>query len=330
MILSLWISAATAAPPARWDFAVGGQVDPPFHGVARFAWERGPVRFLYDTDTVDLRWQPRFSRGTAWVAGRVQLGAAGMMIAPWTDGRPDPDRARLGLYQQVEIGAQRWLPAGLWAGASLTARAWQEVALASTVGSVAGPAAHLSPTASVGWWRPFAEAQVHGGVDVVIPWDGAPATVAPRVAGFARTRLPGVVVPLAEVRLGWAEGQDDRLKTRLGSSNPYVVPLAGAAWAEWWVEDYAALRGGVIAQSAPVDVGLVVDGAAFDGDRAVGFGALVRARLPKGFGVQLDAGWAPWLERSAGPAISVFGVVTASGDGQRRAARRGSASTSSP
>jgi hypothetical protein len=321
-VWTLLITAALSAEPARWEAGVGGQVDPPFHGVARFSWTRGPVAFTYNTDTFDLRWQPRFANGTAWIGGRVQLGAAGMMIAPWTSGRPDDARARLGLYEQVEAGAQRWLPAGLYVGGQIGVRGWQELALATTRGALAAPAVHLSPTLSAGWWRPYAEAQVHGGVDVIVPVDGAPVRAAPRISGVARSHLPGVVVPVVQIAAGWAEGQDDRLKTRIGSSNPYVVPLAGAAWAEWWVEDYAAFRGGAMVQTAPVDVGLIADAAAFDGQRAVGFGAMARARLPKGWGLSLDAGWAPWLARAQGPAVSVFGEVTVRGEGRANAPRR--------
>ena len=102
---TLLITAALSAEPARWEAGVGGQVDPPFHGVARFSWTRGPVAFTYNTDTFDLRWQPRFANGTAWIGGRVQLGAAGMMIAPWTSGRPDDARARRVMLTELGVHA---------------------------------------------------------------------------------------------------------------------------------------------------------------------------------------------------------------------------------
>lgn len=74
--------------------------------------------------------------------------------------------------------------------------------------------------------------------------------MSPRVVGEF-TYSPGpregqwfALLPRFELRAGWARGQDRVLRTRLGGLNPYVVPLAGAAWAEWLVERYVAGRAG--------------------------------------------------------------------------------------
>ena len=94
--------------------------------------------------------------------------------------------------------------------------------------------------------------------------------------------------------------------TRLGGLNPYVVPLAGAAWAEFRVQNYAAARLGMTLSSTHVDGGLLVDAAAFEGRIEAGVAALVRGRLGRWF-AEATVGWAPWLARQPGhPAVSGF------------------------
>ncbi len=72
----------------------------------------------------------------------------------------------------------------------------------------------------IGPWGARAEAGIQGGA------------VAPQFV-FVR--------PVVEVGLrgGLSQGLDDRDRFRVGGDNPWVIPLAGAGWAEFLVDDYA-------------------------------------------------------------------------------------------
>jgi hypothetical protein len=160
--------------------------------------------------------------------------------------------------------------------------------------------------AIVGWYTPAARGWARAGVDIATT--DATALRAPHLVGaFAWMpdwRAGGVALaPRVELHAGIAENQDDLLRTRLGGLNPWVVPLAGAAWAEWWVEDYAAARlGGTVGAGEPgakqvgVRVSPFVDLATFDGDAAAGFGLGVRAWRGRLF-ADLTGGVAPWIPR---------------------------------
>ena len=81
------------------------------------------------------------------------------------------------------------------------------------------------------------------------------------------------------------------------------MPLAGAAWAEWWAEDYAVTRvGGTVGPgtgTSGLRVSPFVNLAAFDGTRAAGFGVGARAWHDRWF-IDATGGWAPWIERQPG------------------------------
>jgi hypothetical protein len=145
---------------------------------------------------------------------------------------------------------------------------------------------------------------------------GEAAIRAPHVHGaltwLPDTRVgPVALAPRVELRAGAAAGQDDLLRTRVGGLNPWVVPLAGAAWAEWWVEDYAAARLGATVgagETGPRALGFRVspfaDLAAFEDDRpgadaALGLGLGLRAWRGRLF-VDATGGYAPTIPRAEG------------------------------
>ncbi|NCG20112.1 MAG: hypothetical protein GWP91_13975 [Rhodobacterales bacterium] len=83
--------------------------------------------------------------------------------------------------------------------------------------------------------------------------------------------------------------------------NPYVVPVAGAAWAEWWVEDYIAARVGTQVAPGAFQFALLSDVAWFDGQTEVGF-ALVSHVQKNRLYADVDVGFAPWIPRPEGQA----------------------------
>jgi hypothetical protein len=268
------------------------------------------------------------------------------MISPWASGAPVPEAALTAFYAGAEGGRVRYLPGGLYVGIDGQARWWWFGDLDTIDRVVPRGQARGEAAASLGWWSEQGQAWLRAGAHVApdagrIALDsplftrepGAPIRAAglgatgqpvqPFVQLVAKTRPAGwTVAPRGELRAGWSQGQDAVSRTRLGGLNPYVVPVAGAAWAEFWVDTYAAARLGPSLELGSLRVDAVVDAAAWrsatDWGRnpaptpvthAVGFGLLTRVK-PNRLRVDLDAGLAPWLPRQEGIAWSVWSAVS--------------------
>jgi hypothetical protein len=186
----------------------------------------------------------------------------------------------------------RYLPKGFYAGVQGSARYYTWAPLPDTL--------QTDPT------QPVLSAEAVGG------WWSEPLAVNVRVGGAlgTSTRTVGahlvgawspkaVLRPWIEGRMGWAEGADTVTATRLGGLNPYVVPLAGAAWAEFWVEDYAAVRAGPRVTFAKGWLAPVVDAAVFDDTTAWGLAAVGHAEAGA-FYIDLGVGVSPQLDRPDG------------------------------
>jgi hypothetical protein len=71
---------------------------------------------------------------------------------------------------------------------------------------------------------------------------------------------------------------------------PYHVPLAGAGWAEFWVEDACAARTGLLGRAGALTAGVVLDGAVWtlpqtgNSGAAAGVGLLSRLESGTWFG----------------------------------------------
>ena len=340
--------AALAAAPARageWRTMLGGEFNADPHGALDVGWRAGDWQLQLITDTLDVRWQPEHDRGRSWAAARLEIGAAGLMISPWSGGAPAPEAALAASYAGAEAGHVWYLPDGLYAGVDGQARWWWFGALRGTERVVPGAQLRAETAGFVGWWSEDGQAWLRGGVHAAPeagrvgldrplfsrrPGDPIHAMLAtstgdpvqPFLQLVARTRPEGwTLAPRAELRAGWSQGQDALSRSRLGGLNPYVVPLAGAAWAEFWVDTHAAARLGPSLEVGPVRVDAVVDAAvwreasewgrtppAAPVTRAVGFGLLTRVQ-PGRLRVDLDGGLAPWLPRQEGLAWTVWTAV---------------------
>lgn len=301
----------------EWTATAGGQIDDDSHGDVNLGIRHGPWAAVLRTDAPELTWSPSGEHGRAWVLVRGHFFAAQMYISPWRDGAPEPESATGAASAGVEAGAIRYLPGGLYAGGRLSGDGiW---ALTDTVawgGRSVGTA-----DAILGLWRPGLTAWARGGLDAEAGDTGQGLVLSPHLSLQAHwtpeITVGGVALgPRVEGWAGVAERQDDLLRTRLGGLNPWVVPMAGAAWAEWWVEDYGVARlGGTIGygEAGPGRVGLrvspFVDLAAFDAEDAYGLGVSLRAWRGRLF---LDAtgGVAPQIERQPGfSAMSLWFAV---------------------
>jgi hypothetical protein len=346
MLALLGLSLLSApALAGEWRTMLGGEFNADPHGAMDVGWRSGDWQAQLITDTIDVRWQPEHERGRSWLAARAEFGAAGLMISPWADGAPLPEAALTAFYAGTEGGHVRYLPRGFYAGLDGQARWWWFGGLGATDRAIPGGQMRGEAAGFVGWWSEHGQAWLRGGAHVAPeaarigldsavyrrrPGDAIHAVqmlstgdpVQPFVHLVARTRhADWTLAPRAELRAGWSQGQDAVSRTRLGGLNPYVVPVAGAAWAEFWVDTYAATRLGPSVQAGAVRVDAVVDAAVWRSatdwgrtptvepvTRAVGFGLLSRVQ-PNRLYVDVDAGLAPWLRRQQGVAWSVWSVV---------------------
>lgn len=253
----LLLAVATAAPLEARALA-GALVEVQSHGEVDLGLRSGPWSATLHTDTLDLRWSPEAARGRATVGLRGEALVAGLMPTPWGPLGPDPDRALFASYVGPDLGAARYLPAGLWVGAGGRAHLWAFGATPTTTVPVPGPHLVAGVHGEAGWWRREASVLLRGGVDGVAPL-GEPGTdagawglegpvgeaVAPWADAELRWRPRWIVAPRAEARLGTSDGRGAALAYRVGGTMPYGVPLAGHGWARYLARDYVAARLGV-------------------------------------------------------------------------------------
>lgn len=364
LALGLLVPGALCAPVEIRALA-GAQIDSDSHGEVDVGVRSGAWSAEVYTDTIDLRWSPTYERGRSWVAMRAEGFAAGLMITPWLSGGPEPEMAFLAGYAGPEAGWMRYLPAGWYAGLGGGVKVWFFQALEETVLEAPGPTfvgsgdaflgvsrldvglsgwlkagSHFVAPESTRYWQlPTYDA---GGSGFCCGgWYTLPVgkTVTPYVSGELLWRRPGLVSPRVEVRAGFSDGVGAALATRVGGQMPYVVPLAGAAWGEFWASSYVAGRFGLAVgdgdagpasgvgaetMSVPDDtrvrmrgMGLVdavnaasvyetvhplEESVAVSGPVSltqVGFAGRVELRR-KQFWLQTEAGWAPWVFRQEG------------------------------
>ena len=291
-LLILLLSSAFAA---EWTVEAGADIAPSSHGVLNVYRVSGPWSGGLYTDTLELRYSPSGDRGRSWAAVRAEGGAAGLMISPWSEGAPDPDSAVSASYAGVEGGGLRYLPRGFYAGAQGSARFY-------AFSGVYADRPQATVDALFGYWSEGIQGWSRVGVDA---W---PGQVSPHAHVQLSARPDWRIAPRAEIRAGWGLNQDPVTRTRLGGINPYVVPLAGAGWGEFWVEDYAAARVGGGFAGERFEADLLVDAVVFDGQRAAGFGVDTTTHWGPN-ALEVAAGFSPFIERKPGVAPATGWVL---------------------
>ena len=277
----------------------GVEINRDSHGIAAFGLRRGPVALQLNTDTLALIVQDEGDKGRWWAQLKGQGAAAGMFPFVWTNGAKDPASSFLAFTGGVEGGGVAYLGHGLYGGGWLGAQYWAFRATADTTAALPDARPVLTGRAVGGYWsEPFA-VDVQGGVSL----DGA--TWIPQISAVAAVRTPWVSRPLLEVRSGFSANATPITRTRLGGLNPYVIPLAGAAWAEFHVDNYVAGRVGPGIQINHTNAAVFADVAWFDGRSALGFRASgTQVMGPWTF--SLMGGLSPGLSRPTGMASSVY------------------------
>ena len=290
----LWCSPAVGDESWQWRAAFGGELNSAPHAVVDLGVRKGPLSAQILTDTLDVRYEPGYETWRWWVGGRFEVGAAGPLASRWSDGAPDASSSFLASYVGVDTGVVTYLPAGFYVGGEASVRGYTFGHLDPTMIPVPDETLVVSPALLLGWWQPWARFELRGGADV------QPSIVAPRLAAEAVLQPDWWLAPLWEIRAGWAKDQDLITLTRLGGLNPYVVPLAGTGWAEFYVEKYAATRVGVSLSSELGELAVFTDTATFDDHEPItGFGAMARFNQDQLF-VEAIGGYAPFVERKDG------------------------------
>lgn len=292
--------ASSPAPPkkpsSQWRFALGGEFSSDSHGIFDLGYRRGPWAIQLFTDTLELSYEAAAGRFSGWGKLRGEAGIAGLMPFPWLNGAPAPELGHYASYVGGELGGAMTLPHGLSLGA---------------VGGAYQYAFNPTEQGTLGDWpssSPYINADVVTAFSNRHLWARARGGLAYTVSGIsphaelvisATRRVWGKIDGLVLIHAGWAENTDRITRTRLGGLNPYSVPLAGAAWAEWWVEDYLASRVGLNYSASRTSFTGFMDGAAFDGQEALGLGFRVKHIFFWGE-AEATVGYAPYIVRQEG------------------------------
>lgn len=295
----LFLLLAPFAWAADTFVAVGGQFDADSHAIITVVRRQGPWTVGLYTDTVEARADVEGERGRSWAALRAEGFAAGLLISPWEDGAPAPEQALISGYLGADGGTVRYTGRGTWAGVDWRARSFWFLPTQTTTIEVPGWTNIGTVDLVGGWWSKAASIDMRLGLDLrqwLSPHASATARWTPQRRGLR---------PRVHAQVGWAHRQDRLTLTRLGGLNPYVIPLAGAAWAEFLVEDYAAVQAGP--ELAAGNIRLGVDGHAAVFEARSAWGLATRMAMTRGaHGIELVGGWAPTLLRQQGEALSVY------------------------
>ncbi len=312
-------------------FDLGGDISVDGHGDVNISLAQGPWSVALQTDTVDLRWAPTQPRGRAWVGLRFASFAAQMVISPWSEGAPNPAAALNGMYAGLDAGKIWYFSQGTYGGLTFTGRWYRFSGRENT--EIAVPEARwvLTPLAVLGWWSPEAELRLSLGADFEA------RGVAPQLSFYGKWAPSGRIMPELAVQAQVAEGQDWLTTPRIGGLNPYVVPLAGAAWAEFRAEDYASLCFGPVlslgGEHWSFRTGPLGDLVWWQGEQVQGVGELPGERVELGLGwknrfayrrffSELDGGYAPTVERQDGVAWSLWARVGVDWESKKKAKKK--------
>ncbi|MCA9543005.1 MAG: hypothetical protein KC613_01410 [Myxococcales bacterium] len=326
-------------------------------------WRGGTFGAEYNTETLRLTFNNARLGERVWLNAQLgaEYGFAGLLPDYYQDGLRDLSRGFKAGWVQALVNTKFEVAPAAYMELELGGRRWIFEANDKT-----DPALVLPPETWVfeprlrytGWWlapdaawgerhRSYARhrgiaAGAELGLDMratARPW-GARALDPPDPRND-----PGQAIVRARqwLRAGWqldgrvrtevlefaalGAGEDDLTRDRIGGMNPYVSPLAGAPWASWLSEKYAAVQWSWHVrvwddlELGPLANGVVLvdpdrTGAVEDVGALYGVGALVDWRRGP-WQVDLRGGWSPGVsERADRPAYSVWlGVGWAQGFG---------------
>lgn len=271
-------------PEVEWRAALGGQIEEASHGVLDLGVRRGPLSAQLFTDTLDLRARLAGDHGLVDAGLRAAAFAAGLWIDPWAAGAPDATRAHRTAYMGPDLRLERWLPYGTYAAVEASAHWCVFTPLPDAQIEVPDQGVLRLDAILGGYWADGAwQARALVGTDQTT--EGISAH---HIGLTLLARPPGGLAPVGEWRFLLAENQDDVVATRVGGMTPYAVPLAGAGWAEFWVEDLVAARAGLVFRAGMLQLSGIADAAAWSYPRYA-LRAETAGRLDAAAGASLSA-----------------------------------------
>lgn len=249
-LITPWLCGAAAHDQVslwQWRAELGGEVSEAPHGILNLGIKNQNWSAQVYTDTLDIRYSKELSTGRAWLGTRVAAFAAELFFSPWVRGRHEPEQAIRATYGGLDGGYIHYLPRHFYLGAYFDARFYNFGALGDAVDTwhIPGDTWRLQGFGVMGYWTDSLQGKVNAGVDFLITggvirgeaellWHPTGSFISP----FLEHRS-GKIAPLGLLSVS------SIVQYRLGGLNPHVVPVAGMAWAEAWVDAYVAHRVGL-------------------------------------------------------------------------------------
>jgi len=282
----------------QWKAGAGAELSSTTHAVIDLALRRGPLSIALQTDTLDIRYSPEHESGRWWLGGRVATIAAELFLSPWERGAPAPEQALRASYAGLDAGYVHYLPHAWYAGTRISARLYDFGELPTTTVTVPEGTHRVTPELLIGRWTETLKLELLSGVE----WVNGHAV--PYGRGYIKGKPSWTLSPLVAVYAGYSNAMPELARTRVGGLNPYVVPLAGAAWAEWWAERYIVARTGLVWTLQNLDLKVLYDLGSIDGDPVRSGCALGLTYRGQGWGLETSAAYALNIPRQ--PHVSAW------------------------
>ena len=307
VVLGLLLPISPAwAETWQWRTALAAETSATPHGIVNLAAKRGAFSVALQTDTLDIRYSPELDEGRWWVGGRLAAFGAELLFSPWLGGAPLPEAALRASYGGIDSGYVYYLPESWYAGGRVSARLYDFGELATTEVAIPDRTHRVTPEFFVGHWTQALQIELSAGLQ----WVGD--QFIPFGQGRIELNPSWELSPLLSLHGGYlGDDMPPLARTRVGGLNPYVIPFAGAAWAEWWARRYAIARAGLVWTPSDIKLSLLYDIGFIDDSELRHGGAIATGYQGEGWSVDVAiayglgiirqpdvSAWSGWLAYS--------------------------------
>lgn len=294
----LWISTALGAD---WRVLGGGEFNADPHGIIEVGYRDELIQIEWLTNTLELKREMVTDSGRKWGAIRGEAVMAGLLPFPWVDGRPAPELGSDASLARVEFGSVKYYQWSMYAGGIVQlGKEWFAHGRDSLFRSELQNRFVTHPQIILGRYTEELHAYLQIG-NYLLDIDTK------AIQNYAQAHLywkpKWRFAPTVESHAATSENLDALHRFRIGGLNPYVIPLAGAAWGEWWAEEFASLQLGIpvniTVKQTTTSLKPIVDFARFDEQSAYGFGFELGTIYDR-FIINMGWGMAPSIQRAKG------------------------------
>lgn len=299
-MIMIWLCVQNAMG-ADWRVAGGGEFNADSHGILEVGYRDELIQIEALTNTLELKRELETDGGKKWAAIRGEAVMAGLLPFPWVEGRPAPELGSDASLARAEFGSIKYAQWSMYAGGVVQfGKEWFAHGRDSLYRDELNNRFVTHPQIILGRYSESLHAYLQIGsylldIDTEATQNHAQAHL------YWTPKWP--ISPSIEAHAATGENLDALHRFRIGGLNRYTIPLAGAAWGEWWVEEFASVQLG-----APVTVPInnthtelkpIADFALFDGQSAFGYGLELKTSSHRLF-VNLGWGTAPMIQRAPG------------------------------